>query len=225
MATFVLVHGAYQGGWIWQPVATRLRAAGHTVYAPTLDGCAERQHLVRAGISVETHAREIAQLLFYEDLHDVALVGTSSGGMVVVKAAEQAREIRRGLSLSLARSRPANHRPFQKRRPAVQGQERRLHPADEDRHSSWRRRRDRRVGVCPGLRRTGSSSSSLTTALTSAAGHPSVDIGRSTKRPRRPIRCSRIPGRPSRSNGFDGAGILIAAISPPWHKAGCGGSR
>src|SRR5918993_4750614 len=92
MATFVLVHGAYQGGWIWQPVATRLRAAGHTVYAPTLDGCAERQHLVRAGITVETHAREIAQLLFYEDLHDVALVGTSSGGMVVVKAAEQARD-------------------------------------------------------------------------------------------------------------------------------------
>lgn len=92
MATFVLVHGAYQGGWIWQPVATRLRAAGHTVLAPTLDGCAERQHLVRAGITVETHAREIAQLLFYEDLHDVALVGTSSGGMVVVKAAEQARD-------------------------------------------------------------------------------------------------------------------------------------
>src|SRR5262245_13146464 len=92
MSTYVLVHGAYQGGWIWNPVATRLRAAGHLVYAPTLDGCGERHHLVRPGITVGTHAREIAQLLFYDDLTDVVLVGTSSGGMVVVKAAELARD-------------------------------------------------------------------------------------------------------------------------------------
>ena len=64
MATYILLHGAYQGGWIWQPVATRLRAAGHTVYAPTLDGCGERAHLLRPGITVGTQAQEIAQLLF-----------------------------------------------------------------------------------------------------------------------------------------------------------------
>ena len=92
MAVFVLIHGAYQGGWILQPVATRLRAAGHTVYAPTLDGCAERKHALRPGITTETHAAEIAELLFYEDLHDVVLVGTSAGGMVLCRAAEQARE-------------------------------------------------------------------------------------------------------------------------------------
>ena len=92
MATYLLVHGAYQGGWIWKPVATRLRAAGHTVLAPTLDGCAERRHLVRPGITVATHAQEIAQLLFYEDWRDVILVGTSSGGMVIQKASEQARD-------------------------------------------------------------------------------------------------------------------------------------
>jgi pimeloyl-ACP methyl ester carboxylesterase len=92
MATFVLVHGAYQGGWIWKPVVARLRAAGHVAYAPTLDGCAERKHQVRSGITVATHAQEIAEFLVYEDLRDVVLVGTSSGGMVVVKAAEQARE-------------------------------------------------------------------------------------------------------------------------------------
>src|ERR1043166_5156848 len=66
MATYVLIHGAYQGGWIWKPVATRLRAAGHLVFAPSLDGCGERSHPV--------------------------LAGTSSGGMVIVKAAELARE-------------------------------------------------------------------------------------------------------------------------------------
>jgi pimeloyl-ACP methyl ester carboxylesterase len=92
MANYVLVHGAYQGGWIWKPVAERLRAAGNVVHAPTLDGCAERHHLVRPGITVGTHAREIAQFLFYEDLRDVVLVGTSSGGMVVVKAAELGRD-------------------------------------------------------------------------------------------------------------------------------------
>ena len=92
MATYVLVHGAYQGGWIWKPVADRLRAAGHLVHAPTLDGCAERHHAVRPGITVGTHAREVAGLLFYEDLRQVVLVGTSSGGMVLVKAAPEARD-------------------------------------------------------------------------------------------------------------------------------------
>ena len=92
MASYVLVHGAYQGGWIWNAVSARLRAAGHLAHAVTLDGCGERRHLVRRGITVGTHAQEVAQLLFYEDLSDVVLVGTSSGGMVVEKAAELARD-------------------------------------------------------------------------------------------------------------------------------------
>ena len=92
MTTFVLIHGSYQGGWIWQPVAERLRAAGHRVYAPTLDGCAERAGGLRAGITTESQAEEIAQLMFYEDLGDVVLVGTSSGGMVMARAAERASE-------------------------------------------------------------------------------------------------------------------------------------
>jgi pimeloyl-ACP methyl ester carboxylesterase len=92
MATYVLIHGAYQGGWIWQRIATRLRAAGHPVYAPTLDGCGERHHLVRPGITVTSQAQEVSQLLFYEDLRNVVLVGTSAGGMVICRAAEMARE-------------------------------------------------------------------------------------------------------------------------------------
>ena len=94
MATFMLVHGlvhgAYQGGWIWKPVAARLCGAGHIVYAPTLDGCAERHHQVRPGITVATQAEEMAELLFCEDLTDVVLVGTSSGGMVICRTAERA---------------------------------------------------------------------------------------------------------------------------------------
>jgi pimeloyl-ACP methyl ester carboxylesterase len=92
MTTFVLIHGAYQGGWIWQRISSRLRAQGHTVYAPTLDGCGERKAAMRPGITTETHGQEIADLLFYEDLKDVVLVGTSSGGMVMAAAAERAPE-------------------------------------------------------------------------------------------------------------------------------------
>jgi pimeloyl-ACP methyl ester carboxylesterase len=92
MAIYVLLHGAYQGGWIWQRVAPHLRAAGHTVYAPTLDGCAERRHALRHGIDTESQAAEIAEMLFFEDLHDIVLVGTSCGGMVATRVAETARE-------------------------------------------------------------------------------------------------------------------------------------
>jgi pimeloyl-ACP methyl ester carboxylesterase len=92
MTEIVLIHGAYQGGWIFKPTAERLRAQGHIVFTPTLDGCAERKHQVRAGITTETHADEIAGLLFYQDLKDVVLVGTSTGGMAMARAAELARE-------------------------------------------------------------------------------------------------------------------------------------
>ena len=92
MATYVLVHGSNQGGWIWQPVTNRLRVAGHQVYAPSLDGCGERKGQMRPGITAETQAEEVAQLMFYEDLKDVVLVGTSYGGMVACRTAELMHE-------------------------------------------------------------------------------------------------------------------------------------
>jgi pimeloyl-ACP methyl ester carboxylesterase len=90
--TFILIHGFCQGGWIWKLVAERLRALGHNVLSPSLDGCAERAGQLRAGIDTENHGEEIAKLLYFNDLRDVVLVGTSSGGMVLACAAEQARE-------------------------------------------------------------------------------------------------------------------------------------
>ncbi|NKB56100.1 MAG: alpha/beta fold hydrolase [Alphaproteobacteria bacterium] len=92
MTTYVLVHGSFQGGWIWQPTASILRAEGHTVYVPTLDGCAERKVNLRAGITVSSVAQELADALFYEDLSDIVLVGTSSGGLVVEKTAVLVRD-------------------------------------------------------------------------------------------------------------------------------------
>ncbi|MFT6582253.1 MAG: alpha/beta fold hydrolase [Alphaproteobacteria bacterium] len=92
MSNFVLVHGGFQGSWIWRPTVQCLRDAGHTVYAPTLKGCAERRHDLRPGVTVTAQAREVADMLFFEDIKDAILVGTSFGGMVISKAAELARD-------------------------------------------------------------------------------------------------------------------------------------
>lgn len=91
MATFLLIHGAYQGGFIWKPVTTRLRKAGHLAFAPSLDGCGERAGGLRAGITTETQADELAKFLWSEDLQNVVVVGTSAGGMVMAALAERAR--------------------------------------------------------------------------------------------------------------------------------------
>lgn len=89
MATFVLVHGAWLGGWCWQRVAPLLRDAGSDVYTPTLTGLGERAHLLSPDIDFETHIRDIAGVLECEDLHDVILVGHSYGGMVITAVASR----------------------------------------------------------------------------------------------------------------------------------------
>lgn len=92
MTTYVLVHGAWHGGWCWKRVAPLLRAAGHEVYAPTLTGLGERAHLLIPDVGLDTHVRDIVNVLTYEDLRDVVLVGHSYAGMVVAGVAEQAAE-------------------------------------------------------------------------------------------------------------------------------------
>jgi pimeloyl-ACP methyl ester carboxylesterase len=90
MATYVLVHGAWHGGWCWRLVRPLLRQAGHEVFAPSLTGLGERKHLARRDIDLETHIEDIVSLLEMEDLRDVLLVGHSYGGMVVTGAADRA---------------------------------------------------------------------------------------------------------------------------------------
>jgi pimeloyl-ACP methyl ester carboxylesterase len=81
--TYVLIHGAWHGGWVWKGIATSLRALGHLVYAPSLTGLGDRCHLLRPGINLDTHTDDIVNLVTMEDLDDVILVGWSYGGMVV----------------------------------------------------------------------------------------------------------------------------------------------
>ncbi|HSW16677.1 MAG TPA: alpha/beta fold hydrolase [Ramlibacter sp.] len=90
--TFVLVHGAYHGGWCWKDVAARLRALGHTVYTPTWTGLGERSHLLAFRPTLETFIEDVAQVLRYEDLREVVLVGHSFAGSVVSALADRMPE-------------------------------------------------------------------------------------------------------------------------------------
>jgi pimeloyl-ACP methyl ester carboxylesterase len=90
--TYVLVHGAFHGGWCWKDVAARLRSLGHTVYTPTLTGLGERSHLVSIRPSVEMFIADVAQVLRFEDLESVILVGHSFAGSVVSGLADRMPE-------------------------------------------------------------------------------------------------------------------------------------
>ena len=87
--TFVLVHGAWHGGWCYRETAVALRAAGHTVFTPTLTGLGERSHLNRENITLETHIRDICGCIEAEELSDVILCGHSYGGLVITGVADR----------------------------------------------------------------------------------------------------------------------------------------
>lgn len=93
MSTYVLIHGAWHGGWCWKIVASALRRAGHEVYAPSLTGLGERRHLAHRDITLDTHIEDVVSLLEMEDLRDVTLVGHSYGGMVVTGAADRSARV------------------------------------------------------------------------------------------------------------------------------------
>jgi pimeloyl-ACP methyl ester carboxylesterase len=89
MATFVLVPGAWMGAWVWKPVTQRLRGLGHEVYPLSLTGMGERIHLAQPSTNLDTHISDVLNLLRYEDLSDVVLVGHSYAGLVVTGVANR----------------------------------------------------------------------------------------------------------------------------------------
>lgn len=92
MTTYVLVHGAWGGGWKYARVAERLRSRGHTVFTPTLTGQGERSHLSSGNINLTTHITDILNVIRYEDLSDIVLAGHSYGGMVITGVADKIPE-------------------------------------------------------------------------------------------------------------------------------------
>src|ERR1700761_3204519 len=87
--TFILVHGSWHGGWCWRRVSDQLQLKGHRVFCPTMTGLGERSHLLNKDINVSTHVTDIVNVIRWEDLSDVVLVGHSYGGMVISGVAEQ----------------------------------------------------------------------------------------------------------------------------------------
>ena len=90
--TFVIVHGAWGGGWGFKELASFIQAAGHQVYRPTLTGQGERVHLASPDVSLDTHIQDIVNVIKFENLHDVVLVGHSYGGMVITGVADRIPE-------------------------------------------------------------------------------------------------------------------------------------
>ena len=87
--TFVLVHGGWHGGWCWRRVTDQLQAKGHKVYTPTLTGLGERSHLMSALITLDTHITDVVNVIKWEDLNNVVLVGHSYAGFVISGVAER----------------------------------------------------------------------------------------------------------------------------------------
>ncbi|WMT89438.1 alpha/beta fold hydrolase [Pelagibacterium sp. H642] len=87
--SFVIVHGAWTGGWSWERVIGRLHAHGHRAFAPTLSGLCERRHLAGPAITLTTHIDDIVNEIEFKDLSDIVLVGHSYGGMVATGVVER----------------------------------------------------------------------------------------------------------------------------------------
>ena len=96
MTTYVLLPGFWLGGWAWRPVTDALRAQGHDVYPLSLTGMGERAHLAGPEVDLEVHVTDVLNLLRYEDLTDVVLVGHSYAGIVVSGVADRAADRKSG---------------------------------------------------------------------------------------------------------------------------------
>lgn len=87
--TYVLVHGAWAGAWEWKKVGDQLRARGHTVHRPTHTGQGERVHLASPDVDLNTHIQDVVNVIEWENLENIVLLGHSYGGMVITGVADR----------------------------------------------------------------------------------------------------------------------------------------
>jgi pimeloyl-ACP methyl ester carboxylesterase len=90
--TFLVCHGAWSAGWAWKKMHPLMQAAGHRLFTPTCTGLGERAHLANPSIDLETHIEDVLNVIKYEDLRDIVLLGHSYGGMVATGVADRARD-------------------------------------------------------------------------------------------------------------------------------------
>jgi len=90
--TFLVCHGAWSAGWAWKKMHPLMQAAGHRLVTPTYTGLGERTHLAHPGIDLDAHIEDMLNVIKYEDLRDIVLIGHSYGGMVATGVAARARD-------------------------------------------------------------------------------------------------------------------------------------
>jgi pimeloyl-ACP methyl ester carboxylesterase len=90
--TFLVCHGAWSAGWAWKKMHPLMQAAGHRLVTPSYTGLGERAHLANPSIDLETHIADLLNVITYEDLRDVVMLGHSYGGMVATGVADRARD-------------------------------------------------------------------------------------------------------------------------------------
>src|SRR5882724_4964326 len=91
-ATFLVCHGAWSSGWAWKKMHPLMAARGHRLVTPSYTGLGEREHLANRSVDLETHIQDILNVIKYEDLRDIVLLGHSYGGMVATGVADRARD-------------------------------------------------------------------------------------------------------------------------------------
>jgi pimeloyl-ACP methyl ester carboxylesterase len=90
--TFLVCHGAWGGGWSWKKMHPLMRGSGHRLVTPTYTGLGERSHLAHPDIDLDTHIQDVLNVIKYEDLRDIVLLGHSYGGMVATGVADRSRD-------------------------------------------------------------------------------------------------------------------------------------
>jgi len=90
--TFLVCHGAWSAGWAWKKMHPLMRKAGHRLVTPSYTGLGERAHLAIPSIDLDTHIADMLNVIKYEDLRDIVLIGHSYGGMVATGVADRARD-------------------------------------------------------------------------------------------------------------------------------------
>jgi pimeloyl-ACP methyl ester carboxylesterase len=90
--TVLVCHGAWGAGWAWKKMHPLMQAAGHRLLTPSYTGLGEREHLANPTVDLETHIQDILNVIKYEDLREIVLLGHSYGGMVATGVADRARD-------------------------------------------------------------------------------------------------------------------------------------
>jgi len=89
---FLLIHGAWHGGWVWNEISDILRYQRYSVSTPTLTGLGEKKHLLSSKITIETFIEDVVNHIIFENLNNIILVGHSFAGSVISGVADKLKD-------------------------------------------------------------------------------------------------------------------------------------